>query len=92
VTEVLLDKQRVWAASQDPATELFNIFKQAGMTRDEFDACQKNQELAQNVIAVKERAEKEFNVGSTPTFFINGHLVSGAQSIEEFDKVIEPLL
>jgi protein-disulfide isomerase len=92
VTEVLLDKQRVWAASQDPATELFNIFKQAGMTRDEFDACQKNQELAQNVIAVKERGEKEFNVGSTPTFFVNGHLVTGNQSVEEFDKLIEPLL
>jgi protein-disulfide isomerase len=90
--DVLMEKQRVWAGSQDPAVELFNIFKQTGMTKDEFDACQQNKELADNVWAVKERADKEFKVGSTPTFFVNGHLVTGNQSLEEFEKLIEPML
>jgi len=92
IIDVLMDRQHVWAASQDPGTELFNIFKQAGMTREEFDACRTNEELAKNVLTVKERGEREFNVQSTPTFFVNGHLVSGSQSLEEFDTLIEPML
>jgi len=31
-------------------------------------------------------------VDATPTFFVNGQKVSGAVSIAEFDKVLEPLL
>jgi protein-disulfide isomerase len=31
-------------------------------------------------------------VGSTPSFFINGEMVKGAVSFEEFDKRIKPLL
>jgi protein-disulfide isomerase len=31
-------------------------------------------------------------VASTPTFFINGKKMSGALSLEDMDKEIEPLL
>ena len=41
--------------------------------------------------SVRQRAMKEFKVESTPTFFINGTQVTGAVSIEEFAKVIDPL-
>jgi protein-disulfide isomerase len=30
-----------------------------------------------------------FGVGATPTFFINGHFMSGAQSIDKFEAVID---
>ncbi len=35
---------------------------------------------------------KEFKVESTPTFFINGTKITGAVSIEEMAKVIDPYL
>lgn len=89
---VLLDKQETWARSQDPETELFNIVKQTGVTKEQFDACLKNQELAQNVMAVKERAATEFNVQSTPTLFVDGQMVTGDYSIEELAKLIDPKL
>jgi protein-disulfide isomerase len=31
-------------------------------------------------------------VASTPTFFINGKKETGALTIEQFDKLLEPLL
>lgn len=92
VIDVLMEKQLTWARSPDPAGELFKIFKQAGMTKDQFDACRNDRDLAQNVISVRERASKDFRVDSTPTFFINGKILNGEQKIEEFDKLIEPLL
>lgn len=89
---VLFDKQAVWAPSKDPAGELFKLAKQAGMTKETFDACLQNKELAQNVLDVKDRGATEFNVNSTPTLFVNGQRVADSHSIEAFDKIIEPLL
>ena len=40
----------------------------------------------------RERAEQEFGVDSTPTFFINGEIVRGAESMEEFKKLIDAAL
>jgi protein-disulfide isomerase len=35
---------------------------------------------------------EQFNVDSTPTFFINGQRHAGNMSIDELEKVIKPLL
>jgi protein-disulfide isomerase len=37
---------------------------------------------------VHDRAEKEFGVSSTPTFFINGTKAVGEQTIEGLDKAL----
>ena len=49
-------------------------------------------QVAKGIIAVRDKAEKEFGVDSIPTFFINGELLKGETSIEEFRKKIDPLL
>ena len=41
---------------------------------------------------VRDRASKKFNVGSTPTFFINGQVQVGAMTFEDMAKLIDPLL
>lgn len=46
----------------------------------------------QGVRQVQERGSKEFGVNSTPTFFINGEKKVGALTIDEFDKILTPLL
>lgn len=90
--EILFKKQRQWAFADDPGKELFNIAKFAGFTKDRFDACLKNEEIARGVLAVKERASEKFEVQSTPSFFINGEIYRGNRSFEDFQKLIEPLL
>ena len=71
---------------------LATLMKQAGFTQESFEACLKNQQIYDAVNAVKERGAQKFNVNSTPTFFINGQKQSGAISIEEFDKILAPLV
>lgn len=92
VVDILFDQQRNWAFSQNPADALLNIVKQAGFTQETFKACLTNQEILDGVNWVKNRGSEEFGVASTPTFFINDKMKSGALSLETLDQEIEPLL
>jgi protein-disulfide isomerase len=92
VVDILFRQQQNWAFVDDPATALFNVVKQAGFTQESFRACLTNQKILDGVNSVKDRGSNEFGVASTPTFFINGKKMSGALSLEDMDKEIEPLL
>ena len=92
VVDILFRQQQNWAFVDDPATALFNVVKQAGFTQESFRACLTNQQILDGVNSVKDRGSNEFGVTSTPTFFINGKKMSGALSLEDMDKEIEPLL
>jgi len=41
---------------------------------------------------VRQRGVDKFKVQSTPSFFINGKLYTGALSVDEMSKIIDPLL
>jgi protein-disulfide isomerase len=86
LVDLMFDHQDDWAFVNDPAAALLNLVKQAGFTQDSFNACLTNQQLADGVQAVQDRASKEFGVGSTPTFFVNGKKLTGEQTLETFDK------
>ena len=91
MVETLFAQQRTWAVEQ-PVPPLMAIAKQAGLGEKDFDACLSNQKAWDAMESVRQRAMKEFKVESTPTFFINGTQVTGAVSIEDFAKVIDPYL
>jgi protein-disulfide isomerase len=92
VVDILFRQQQNWAFVDDPAKALFNVVKQAGFTQESFRASLTNQKILDGVNSVKDRGSNEFGVASTPTFFINGKKMSGALSLEDMDKEIEPLL
>jgi protein-disulfide isomerase len=89
--DVLFASQDKWAV-RDPIPALLQIAKQAGFTQASFDTCLKDQKLYNDILAVRERGSKEFKVESTPTLFVNGKLQKGGATIEELDKLIQPLL
>ena len=89
--DVLFASQDKWA-TRDPIPALLQIAKQAGFTQASFDTCLKDQKLYNDILAVRERGSKEFKVESTPTLFVNGKPMKGGATIEELDKVIQPLL
>ena len=91
MVETLFHQQREWAV-QKPLPPLMAIAKQAGFTQQSFEACLANQQLLGDIEKVRERGAAKFGVNSTPTFFINGKRQSGAVSIEELEKLIEPYL
>jgi protein-disulfide isomerase len=89
--ETFFQQQRKWAV-RDPIPPLMSIAKQAGFTQESFEACINDKELLKKVQETRDIGTKKFKVDSTPTFFINGKRYAGAMSIEDLDKVIQPLL
>jgi protein-disulfide isomerase len=89
--DTMFAQQRTWAVEK-PIPPLMTIAKQAGFTEKTFDTCLANQKLLSGIEDVRQRAIKEFQVDSTPTFFINGKRAVGALTIDEMAKVIDPML
>ncbi len=89
--ELLFKTMNQWAVER-PLAPLLAVAKQAGFTEDSFKACLANQQVLDGIEWARDRAANKFKVESTPTFFVNGQKLSGAMSIDAFDKVIEPYL
>src|SRR4029078_3656302 len=90
-TGCLAGSEKKWAV-RNPLPQLQQLTRQAGMSQQAFDECLKDQTLYNNVLAMRERASKEYKVESTPTLFVNGKIIKGGVAIEELAKVIDPLL
>lgn len=89
--DMLYERQREWAFSDDRIDALKNLAKQAGFTDESFKACLDDKALYAQVLAVKNNGTEEFRIRSTPTFFVNGTRLEGAQPLEEFEKLIKPI-
>lgn len=89
--DVMFRQQRTWAVEK-PLDPLLTLSKQAGFTKESFDACLSNQKILDGIEATRQRAVDKFKVNSTPTFFINGKSYSGALSADEMSKIIDPLI
>jgi protein-disulfide isomerase len=89
--DVLFNSQDQWAV-RNPVPVLQQIARQAGFTQDSFEKCLADQKLYNDLMAMRERGSKEFKVESTPTLFVNGKVQKGGATIEQLDKLIEPLL
>ncbi len=59
-----------------------------GMDKDKFNACLDGGDKAKVVEADMEAAEK-VGVSGTPAYFVNGMMLSGAQRVEEFSRLID---
>jgi protein-disulfide isomerase len=91
VIDLLFKQQRDWVM-KNTAETLTRIGKQAGLTQQQVEDCLKDQALLDKIAADQKFAAEVLKVNSTPTFFINGEMVKGEQSFEEFSKRIDSLL
>jgi protein-disulfide isomerase len=89
--EVLFASQDKWAVRQ-PLPVLTQIAKQAGFTQESFEKCLADQKLYNDILAIRERGSKDYKVESTPTLFINGKAQKGGATMEQLEKLIDPLL
>jgi protein-disulfide isomerase len=87
--DIYFSTLETWAA--DPATKLPEIAKQAGISKEKYDAILKDQDLAKKILAIRDGGTK-FGVTGTPTFFINGEMLDGEQTLDELKAKIDPLL
>lgn len=91
VIDMLFRQQNDWAAKNTTET-LTRIGKQAGLSQQQVEDCLKDQALLDKIAADQKYANEVLKVNSTPTFFINGEMIKGDQTFEEFDKRIKSLL
>jgi protein-disulfide isomerase len=91
VVDLLFKQQNDWVTKNTTET-LTRIGKQAGLSQQAVEACLKDQALLDKIAADQKFASEVLKVNSTPTFFINGEMIKGDTSFEEFDKKIKSLL
>ena len=86
---LIMDQQEKWMNAQDKLGELKRLAKLAGMGEDKVDACLKRQDLADAIDARAKDSYEKLGVDSTPSFFVDGKIMVGAQSFEELDKALK---
>ena len=89
LVSMLFKQQETWAAAPNGRDALLQMSKLAGFTQESFEACLTNQKLLDDVNATMQKGAKDFNVQSTPTFFINGKQYSGDMSVDTMSALID---
>lgn len=88
--DTLFSRQDAWAGNAN-ATEIFVGFaEEMGLDSDAFSLCLESGEYEEAVLADLEEGTS-LGVRGTPTFFINGHYMSGAQPYASFEEQIDEL-
>jgi protein-disulfide isomerase len=87
--EAMFASQPRWAQSDDPTESLIQLAGLGGLPRDEAEACLASEEMQNAVLQVRLDGQEEYEISSTPSFIINGEMMTGNQSIDEFATVIE---
>ncbi len=91
VVDAYFSNQDQWLRSDDMRNAIFEQAKAFDFTQESFDACLSNQTLLGALDVSMQRAQS-FGVTGTPTFFANGEKQVGALPMEEWDRVIGPML
>jgi protein-disulfide isomerase len=88
--DLLFNNQRDWGGS-DPTTVFLSYASELGLDPTQFGECLANEVHAEAVNADLQEGISN-GVTGTPAFFINGHLLSGAQPYSLFEEAITTLL
>lgn len=89
VLDVIYKKQEEWVTSKDPMGELRKIGRFAGLSDADIDTCLADKKLMDGILQHRVDAMQKYKVEATPSFIINGELITGNQPIETFTEVIE---
>ena len=92
VADLIYRGQNDWARQSDPAAvaeSLKKIGAQAGLSREELDACLEDGDQAQALVAWFEANASRDGVQSTPSFLIDGEMHSGSMSLEQIGRLVD---
>ncbi len=90
--EAMFASQERWARSSDPTESLLQLAGLGGIPREQAEACLADDAMLDAVLQTRLDGQEEYSISSTPTFVINGEVVSGNRSVDEFATVIEAAL
>lgn len=90
--DALFEKQAFWLRSPTPGQALRDIASTAGITKEQFDACLNDPQNITRIQDVVKHANETWGVTGTPSFVINGELAVNMRNIDDFAKIIDPLI
>lgn len=90
--EAMFSSQARWARSADPKESLIQLATLGGLSREKAEACLADDAMLDAVLQSRLDGQEQYEISSTPSFIIDGELVSGNRSVDEFATVIEAAL
>jgi len=89
--DLLYANQESWQSLPDPFSVFESFATTLSLDLKKFRSDYKSSDSTKNVQRDKADADK-YGVSSTPTFFVNGEKITGAQSVEAWQKIIDTKL
>ena len=89
---LLFEQQHSWAVAPNLIEQLKKMGGFAGLSPEDADACFNNQALYDKVLGQRKIYSDSGAVSSTPTFYVNGSKIVGAQPFATFEEAIEAAL
>ncbi len=90
VHDLLYQHQDIWAPLRQPGPFLLSLADSAGISKPALLACVQAPATQSEVRAEAEGAQRS-GAGSTPTFYIEGGLLVGAQPLPVFQQVLDSI-
>ena len=88
----IYEKQKLWAVGSD-ISKINDSIKKIGLETNlnnkDMDNCLKNEKKQDEILNQRIDAQKKYEIGSTPTIFINEKKYKGKVEYIEFKKVLE---
>lgn len=89
--DVLFEKQSEWSGESDPKEIFFEYAKDLGLDEIVFSSCLDSRQ-SEDAVRSDISEGKERRIDATPTFFINGERVVGAEQLDNSQELIDSLL
>jgi protein-disulfide isomerase len=89
--DLLYQHQETWAPLKQPGPFFVSLADSAGISKDKLVACVQSPATEGEIRFEAEGAERA-GASSTPTFYIEGGLVTGAQPLPVFRQVLDSIL
>ena len=90
--QMLFQQQPRWATAADPIAQVGKLARLGGMNQETFESCLTQESVITSVLLSRQQGETEFGIESTPSFVINGRVIPGGMSFEDFSRVVDPLI
>ena len=89
--DVLFRNQARWSALSEPGTVFLSYGDSVGANREALTSCVRDGTM-RNVVRADAEGAVRSGARSTPTFYIEGGLIAGAQPVETFRAVLDSII
>ena len=90
VHDLLYQHQEIWAPLREPGVFLMTLADSVGLPRDSLTACLQGHEMEERVAGDAASASRA-GARATPSFYIEGAMISGAYPVNAFRHVLDSI-